>query len=134
MGLFTEDSGTRDPFTSPDGFDRHEYYAELIADGERNAVWAADVNGTVVGYLVGRYRDANDFRIVSTAVLESMFVHPDRRNAGVGAALVEAFLQWAKASAAGSVAVTAYAENTGAIRFYERFGLRPKHVTLDMAI
>lgn len=133
-GLFAEDAGTRDPFTNPSGFDRFEYFTELIADGRRNVAWAADVGGGVVGYLVGRFREPDDFRRVSTGVLESMFVHPDHRNAGVGTALVETFLQWARDNGAGSVAVTAYAENTDAIRFYERFGWRPKHVTLDMAM
>jgi len=32
------------------------------------------------------------------------------------------------------VSVSAYCQNGGAIRFYERFGLRPKAVTLDMAV
>jgi len=133
-GLSAEDAGTRDPFANPNGFDRYEYYTELIADGERNVAWAAEIGGAAVGYLVGRLHDANDYRPVSTGVLESFFVHPDRRNAGVGSTLVEAFLQWARDAEAGRVVVTAYAENAGAIRFYRRFGWRPRDVTFDMAI
>lgn len=132
-GLFVEDAGTRDPFTVK-GFDSRDYFSELIADGSRNVVWAADVGGAVVGYVVGRFKDSGDLRSVSTAVLESMFVHPDHRNARVGTALVEAFLRWAQELGAGSAVVTAYAENAGAIRIYERFGWRPKHVTFDMAV
>lgn len=132
-GLSAEDAGTRDPFARH-GFDRWEYFTDLADDGERNVVWVACAGDAGIGYLVGRFRDPSEMRRVSTGVLESMFVHPDHRNAGIGAALVETFLQWARTAGAGAVAVTAYAENTGAIRFYERFGWRPMHVTLDMAM
>lgn len=131
-GLSAEDSGMRDPFAAHD-FDRHEYFDELIADGERNVAWVAAAGDTVVGYLVGRYRDPSEMRRVSTCVLESMYVHPAYRNRRVGTALVETFLRWVRDTGAGSAVVTAYAENAGAIRFYGRFGWKPKHVTFDMA-
>ncbi|NYH93436.1 GNAT family N-acetyltransferase [Actinopolymorpha rutila] len=133
-GLFAEDAGTRDPFVAAEWPGRDTYVAELVADGRRNVAFVADVDGAAVGYLVGRLQDAGDFRPVVTAVLESMYVRPDRRDAGVGTALVHTFLAWANESGAGRVSVNAYCANTGAIRFYERFGLRSKTVTLDMAM
>lgn len=94
----------------------------------------AELDGTPAGYLVGRLQDANDFRPVTTAVLESMYVHADHRSTGVGTALVQTFLAWARDARAGRAAVNAYCENVRAIKFYERFGLRPKAITLDMTL
>jgi GNAT superfamily N-acetyltransferase len=133
-GLFAEDAGTHDTFVNTEWSGRVDYFADLIADGKRNVAFVVDVAGSPAGYLVGRLQDASEFRPVVTAVLESMYVHPDRRDGGVGAALVREFLAWGTAAGAGRVSVTAYCANAGAIRFYERFGLRPKAVTLDMAV
>jgi len=119
---------------SPRWSGRRDYFVELIADGERNVAWVADASGEAVGYLVGRLQDANDFRPTTTAVLESMYVQAGRRDGGVGSSLVRAFLAWARAQHAGRASVNAYTENTDAIRFYQRFGFRPKATTLDMPI
>lgn len=133
-GLFAEDAGTRDAFVNVQWPGRAEYLADLVADGKTNVAFVADVNGSPAGYLVGRLQDASDFRPVVTAVLESMYVHADHRDSGIGTALVQTFLAWAKDADAGRVSVNAYCQNAGAIRFYERSGLRPKALTLDMAV
>ena len=133
-GLFAEDAGTRDAFVNLEWSGRAQYFADLIADGRRNIALVADIDGSPAGYVVARLHDASDFRPVVTAVLESMYVRPDHRNSGVGTALVRSFLEWAKGAESGRVVVTAYVENAGAIRFYERFGLRPRAVTLGMAV
>jgi ribosomal protein S18 acetylase RimI-like enzyme len=136
--LFNEDAGTRDPFVDLEWSGREAYLRALVADGERNLIWVADADadagGQVVGYLVARLKDGNDIRPVLTAELESLYVQEDRRNGGHGAALVEHFLAWAKATGAGRAVVHAYAANTSAIRFYERFGMRPKSTMLDLAL
>jgi GNAT superfamily N-acetyltransferase len=134
VGLFTEDAHVRDPFVNPRWSGRRDYFVELIADGDRNVAWVANANGETVGYLVGRLQDANDFRSTTTAVLESMYVRAGQRNAGVGASLVRTFLEWARSRHAGRASVNAYTENAGAIRFYRRFGFRPKATTFDMSI
>lgn len=133
-GLFNEDAGTRDPYVDLGWPGREAYLRELVADGERNVVWVADDGGQAVGYLVARLKEGSDIRPVRTAELESLYVQEDRRNGGHGAALVEHFLAWAKSAGAGRAVVHAYSANTAAIRFYERFGMRPKSTMLDLAL
>ncbi|WP_460515202.1 GNAT family N-acetyltransferase [Flindersiella endophytica] len=133
-GLFNEDAGTRDPFVDLGWSGRDAYLRELVADGERNVVWVAVDDGEAVGYLVARLKDGNDIRPVRSAELESLYVQGDRRNGGHGAALVEHFLGWAKAVGAARAVVHAYAANTAAIRFYERFGMRPRSTMLDVTL
>lgn len=135
VGLSAEDAGQRDPFMNPD-WPRHAgggYFENVIADADSLAV-VAELQTRVVGYLVGRLGAANSMRPVTTAVLESMYVHPEHRDRGTGTMLVRFFLRWAADREAGRVAVTAYAANDGALRFYERFGLHPRSVTLDMPL
>lgn len=133
-GLFAEDAGIRDTFVNVEWPARFDYFADLVADGKSNVAFVAELDGSPVGYLVGRLQDANDFRPVTTAALESMYVRSNRRSEGVGSALVHTFLAWGQDARAGRVAVNAYCTNVRAIRFYERFGLRPKALTLDMPL
>jgi ribosomal protein S18 acetylase RimI-like enzyme len=133
-GLFNEDAGTRDPFVDLGWSGREAYLLALVDDGERNIIWVADDGGQVVGFLVARLKDGNDVRPVSSAELESLYIQQDRRNGGHGAALVQHFLGWAKEAGAGRAVVHAYTANTAAIRFYERFGMRPKSTMLDLAL
>ena len=131
-GLFAEDGGRRDPAidaTWP-GRGGSRYFADVIA-GNGSAGLVAEADGVVAGYLVGRLREPGDTRPVRVAVLESMYVRPDRRRGGLGAALVREFRAWAARQGAGRLSVTAYASNTDAIRFYEREGFVSRSVTLE---
>lgn len=134
--LFAEDSGTRDPFLDQGwpGREARGYFAAALEDGANVVVFvaAAEDAGTV-GYLIGRLHAPNSMRPVLTGELESMYVRPPDRSNGTGSLLVREFLRWADECRVGRVAVTAYAANEGAIRFYGRFGLLPKSVTLDAA-
>lgn len=131
--LFAEDSGQRDPFLDQ-GWPQCEgqaYFAGALDDDQAVVFVAADEHERV-GYLIGRLQAASSMRPLTTGDLESMYVRPPHRNSGAGTRLVEAFVHWADARQAGRIAVAAYAANEGAIRFYQRFGLRPKSVVLDM--
>lgn len=136
-GLWRADSGRHDPSVNPDWPQRSgaDYFRSLLADP--NAVVLAartGPNGAVVGHLVGRYVPASDFRIVSTAVLESMQVRADLRGQGIGGRVVDAFLAWAAARGADRAVVMAYSGNTGAQAFYRRHGFAPLSVTLTRPV
>ncbi len=134
--LFAEDSGTRDPFLDQGwpGREARDYFTAALDDEANVVVYVADAEDAgTVGYLIGRLHAPNSMRPVLTGELESMYVRPASRGDGTGSLLVQAFLRWADERRVGRVAVTAYAANEGAIRFYGRFGLRPKSVTLDAA-
>lgn len=127
--LFAEDGGRRDPFMDT-GWPAREgaaYYADLVGDPTCLCLLARDGGG----HLIGRLRRPDPLRPGAvTAVLESMRVAPDRRRTGVGGALVDAFLAWARERGANETTVQAYAQNAGALAFYEACGFRPFLVTL----
>ena len=136
-GLWRDDSGRHDPSVNPDWPQRSgaEYLRDLLADPDA-AVLAARTgpDGAIAGHLVGRYVPASEFRIVPTAVLESMQVRADLRGQGIGGRLVDAFLAWAAARGADRAAVTAYSGNTRAQAFYRRHGFAPLSVTLTRPV
>lgn len=112
---------------------RRTYFEDLVKDGDQNAAWLA-VDDEPVGYFVGRVRAADDFRIVTSAALEHLYVLPDHRNAGTGTALTQAFFDWARGRGATRATVTAYTNNADAIRFYQRNGFQPRSATLDLSL
>lgn len=133
--LFREDSGTRDPYTNSD-WARQEgegYFSNHVAS-DQSFTAVVEVDGTIIGYLVGYLRQPHSVRPVRIAELESMFVIPSERNSGLGQQLVEAFLSWSRERNAQRVSVTAFASNAGAIRFYQRCGFEPHNLTLERSV
>jgi GNAT superfamily N-acetyltransferase len=142
-GLFAEDSARHDPAVDQGWPEREgaSYFAELLGS-ERAAGWLAldggddgpgagfDDGAAPVGYAVARLAGPHDLRPVVRADLESIYVAPERRGHGVGAALVGAVAAWARERRAVELTVTAYAANAGAVAFYARHGFAPRSVIL----
>lgn len=134
-GLFREDAGTRDPTVDVDwpGLEGAENYGSLV--GDENCLLALARDGDrVVGHLVGKLDGPDSYRRQRIAVLESMRVHPDHRDAGVGSLLVQHFLEWARDREAVQASVSAYAANGAAQRFYARHGFAPQVTTLRVSL
>jgi GNAT superfamily N-acetyltransferase len=134
-GLFVEDAGTRDRATDLSWPDREAEgsFAEQLDDPAALVLVAATAEG-VVGHLSGRIGEPTSIRPVRVATLWSLYVGPDYRSSGVGAELVDQFLAWAREQGADRAAVSAYATNTGAIRFYEQRGFAPHAVVLEQSL
>lgn len=133
--LFREDAGRMDPSMNLDwpAEEGRGYFAGLIGD-DRCLCLVAERDGEAVGYLAGRLRDADTLRPVGKAELESMYVREGSRNSGVGARLVEGFLEWSGERGAERASVTAYAANGRAIRSYERLGFAARSLFLERRI
>ncbi|HEV7897726.1 MAG TPA: GNAT family N-acetyltransferase [Planosporangium sp.] len=135
VALFAEDAGQRDPYTDLDWPRREgrEYFGGLLT-GPTTRCWLAEVDGTVAGSLVGRISRESTVRPVRMAELESMYVRPEYRGAGVGAALVAQFFEWARRRGAKRATVTAYAANDRALAFYTRNGFTPRSVQMEVGL
>jgi GNAT superfamily N-acetyltransferase len=133
--LFAEDAGQRDPHTDLDWPRRegHEYYGGLLS-GPITRCWLAEVDGDVAGSLIGRIKRETTVRPVRVAELESMYVRPEYRSAGAGAALVAEFFEWARGKGAQLASVTAYAANDRALSFYTRTGFVAQTVQLETSL
>lgn len=133
--LFQEDAGQRDPYMNLNWAQEegHPYFARHLGS-ETSYCLVAEQPGEVVGYLVGYTRQVSSLRIAREAALESIFVRRAFRGRGVGAQLVDAFLAWCREREMQRVAVTAYAANERAIRFYQHAGFRAASLTLERTV
>jgi GNAT superfamily N-acetyltransferase len=108
---------------------REEAFADEVWDeratrgaaGEDQVTYVAEDEGRWVGMAVGLV-DSPD---ASPLALVGMFVEPDARGRGVGAALVEAVTEWARGRGAAGLSLWVVATNRSAIALYERCGFRP---------
>ncbi len=85
------------------------------------ATFAAVVDGEDVGLVRGVRDDAR----TDTAWLISMWVAPEVRGQGVGEALVDAVVEWARAGGARRVLLDVGDHNRPAIALYSRMGFEP---------
>lgn len=133
--LFQEDAGQRDPSMNLEWAKENgaAYFSELIAS-DKNIGLLALVEDNVIGYLVGRVREATSLSLIKKADLESMFVEEQYRGQGVGAQLAQMFLKWAIEQGVEQITVTAYAANERAIAFYQGLGFKPKNLTLALGV
>lgn len=134
-GLFREDAGTNDRTVNVDWPAREgaDYYGSLL--GEEDCLLAVARDGErVVGHLIGKLDGPDSYRRQRVAVLESIRVQPEHRDAGVGTLLVQHFLEWARDRDAVQAGVCAYAANGAAQRFYARHGFAPMTTTLRLSL
>lgn len=133
--LFQEDAGQRDHTVNLDWAREHgrDHFQRLVAR-EGGLCLLAIVDDETVGYLAGYTRPKSDYKLVPTAELESMFIQAGFRGQGIGTALAQSFLGWAREKGAQEVQVTAYTANEKAVRFYQRLGFVARHITFALGL
>jgi GNAT superfamily N-acetyltransferase len=123
------------PPSTEDPHDLGPYRAALHdIVGSGGDVLVAEQAGEVVGVcqlIVFRHLQA---RGGLCAEVESMHVHPDHRNAGVGAALIGEAIARARRLGCYRVQLTSNTARPDAHRFYERLGFVPSHIGFKMLL
>lgn len=94
--------------------------AAALVDPSRLLV-CGTVDGTTVGYASARLDELPDG--ARLAVLEDLFTLPDAREVGVGEAMMDAVLVWARAEGAIGVDAVALPGMRHSKNFFESFGL-----------
>jgi GNAT superfamily N-acetyltransferase len=98
--------------------------AKRGADGVDSVTFVAERDGRWLGMATGLPRDP-EMPDDPRPVLVAMFVAPEARGSGLGAALVDAVLSWARDRQADGLTLWVTASNEAAIALYERLGFRP---------
>jgi len=89
----------------------------LLESASQGNAWAAEVDGRVVGILVGQIA-ADEFDILNLAVGKAW------RRRGIATQLVRAALESARAAGVGKTYLEVRASNQSGIAFYTRLGFR----------
>jgi ribosomal protein S18 acetylase RimI-like enzyme len=105
---------------------RREHYRDLF-EGGRGHLLIAEAGGRAIGYAV--VSEIGPQATLETgarmAELESLAVLPGERGAGVGRALMAAAHELVRELGIGELMLYVMDGNDGALRFYERYGMRP---------
>jgi GNAT superfamily N-acetyltransferase len=106
--------------------------AERGAVGADRVTFVAEQGGQWIGIATGLARDPeepNDPR----PLLVGMFVAPEARRSGVGVALVDAVVRWARERGASSLSLWVTSTNNPAIALYDKCGFRRTEETKPLA-
>ncbi|MGE3147418.1 MAG: N-acetyltransferase family protein [Pseudorhodoplanes sp.] len=120
LGGTREDAGEPLPRAYSDAF------AEMARD-PNNRLLVAEMDGAVVGTLQVTFIRGLSRRGMRRALIEAVRVASDRRGAGIGARIVRAAIDLARAEGCGMVQLATDKRRKDAHRFYERLGFTASH-------
>jgi GNAT superfamily N-acetyltransferase len=110
-------------------FDRQSAAARLLQalfdDAPRLHAWIAQADGVPVGYATVA-REFSTWAAREYLHMDCLFVRAHHRGSGVGAALLQAVVDFAERQQLREVQWQTPAWNTDAVRFYQRFGALEK--------
>ena len=109
---------------------------ELLLD-ESRPVWCAIEDGRFLGYCFCQwveYRDSSVSTDRKELYIDDLCVDESARGQGVATALYRHVCQVAKDAGTDFITLNVWCGNDSAMRFYEKMGLRPRKITMDMPL
>ena len=100
-----------------------EFTKELFA-GDRKIAYVAEHDGKIVGLIFGTLDSNYDYFKGSYADLVAIYIYPEYKGMGIGTALKDIFVKWARTKNADRYVVGVLKENHKARRVYESWGGR----------
>lgn len=110
-----------------------EELAVILTD-EKRPIFTAVRDGEVVGYSFCIFKELkNDGSMVDQKILyiDDLCVDENARGCGIGTLLYEYVVEYARECACNAVTLNVWADNTSALRFYEKIGLKVRCLTME---
>lgn len=111
-----------------------EQLRELIHDDSRPIFVAVDDQERVLGYafcIFQQHLDDNILTDIRTLYIDDLCVDETIRGQHIGKSLYEAVLAFARESGCYNVTLNVWILNEGAMKFYEKCGLKPQKVGME---
>ena len=111
-----------------------EQLRELIHDDSRPIFVAVDDQERVLGYafcIFQQHLDDNILTDIRTLYIDDLCVDETIRGQHIGKSLYEAVLAFARESGCYNVTLNVWTFNEGAMKFYEKCGLKPQKVGME---
>ena len=105
----------------------------IIAE-DRTPVFVAEREGRVVGYafcIHQQYVHHNNMTYIKTLYIDDLCVDEDARGAHIGQALYAYVLSYAKEQGCYNLTLNVWADNKGALAFYEKVGLSVQKIGME---
>ena len=114
-----------------------EELQEIIADDKTPIFVGVDENDEVLGYAFCRFIqhiDNNILTDIKTLYIDDLCVDEDKRGMHIGKQLYEYVLAFAKESNCYNVTLNVWSCNESAMKFYEKCGLVPQKVGMEVIL
>ena len=107
--------------------------AEILLDESRPILVAVDENDIALGYAFCILQEAEGDNLmpIKTLYVDDLCVLEDSRGKGIGTLLYENVKELAKQLGCYHVTLNVWCLNSGAMKFYEKCGLKPLKVTME---
>ena len=114
-----------------------EELRKLLRDPERPILVALDDDDVVQGYafcIYQRHQGEGSFNDMTTLYLDDLCVDENCRGQHVGRELYNAVLELARSTGCYNVTLNVWSKNESAMRFYEKCGLQPQKVGMEVIL
>ena len=114
-----------------------EELLEIINDDNRPILVAVDENDAVCGYaflVFKQYVDNNILTDIKTLYIDDLCVDEDKRGLHIGTELYEEVVKFAKDNGCYNVTLNVWSCNESAMRFYEKCGLKPQKIGMEIIL
>ncbi|HFI0702553.1 TPA: N-acetyltransferase family protein [Streptococcus suis] len=107
-----------------------------LLDNPAKPVFVYEVDGQVVGHLFCELRTATGdvLEPVKTLFIDDLCVASTARGQKIGEQLYDFALSYAKEQGCHNLTLDVWADNAGAVRFYERLGMTPQKFRMEQII
>ena len=109
----------------------------IIADDSRPIFVAADEDGAVMGYafcVFQQHIDNNILTDIKTLYIDDLCVDENIRGRHIGRSLYDYVVDFAKNSGCYNVTLNVWRLNEGAMKFYEKCGLKPQKIGMEFIL
>jgi len=113
-----------------------KYYLGLLKGGSK-VVYVAEVERSIVGYVIMELSKVAYLDILvprKVAFIADIAVMKSHQGKGIGYALFQKCVEWAKAKEADSLDLMVWEFNKDALAFYERQGMESMNRTMSLAL
>ena len=110
---------------------------EIMANKDRPIFVAEDEAGTVQGYafcVFVRHEGDNILTDITSLYIDDLCVEEEARGRKIGKALYDYVLSYAKENGCYNVTLNVWSCNESAMRFYEKCGLKPQKVGMEVIL
>ena len=102
--------------------DRVSAFTEEKFIGERKTAYVAECEGKIVGLMFGTLDSGYEYFKKDYADLVALYIDPEYQGMGIGTALRDIFIKWAKERDADQMVIGVLKENRKARKVYESWG------------
>ncbi len=121
------------------GFDKYYYkkrkwarwYFKWLMKRDEDGFFVCEVNGRPVGFIACDCNWISNIEKREVAEIHEIFVDPDFRGKGIGTALINKAIEYAKKNGRNIVELWVGVENKNAIEFYKKLGFEEKEIVKD---